>query len=135
MYANSSEYYHKSFRRVSYATKKFSNETKGELYMEESPLKWSDIPNEEKEELISHLTDNLKILRAKGSFTQENVANAIGISRQTYNAIECKKTEMTWSVYLSLIFLFSSLKETNQLLKILQIYPNSYMQSKEENRL
>ena len=103
--------------------------------MEESPLKWSDIPNEEKEELISHLTDNLKILRAKGSFTQENVANAIGISRQTYNAIECKKTEMTWSVYLALIFLFSSLKETNQLLKILQIYPNSYMQSKEENRL
>lgn len=103
--------------------------------MEESPLKWSDIPNEEKEELISHLTDNLKILRAKGNFTQENIANAIGISRQTYNAIECKKTEMTWSVYLSLIFLFSSLKETNQLLKILQIYPNSYMQSKEENRL
>lgn len=49
--------------------------------MEESPLKWSDIPNEEKEELISHLTDNLKILRAKGSFTQENVANAIGISK------------------------------------------------------
>ena len=39
---------------------------------------------------------------------------------------------MTWSVYLSLIFLFSSLKETNQLLKILQIYPNSYIQSKEE---
>lgn len=81
MYANSSEYYHEIFRRVSYATKNFSNETKGELYMEESPLKWSDIPNEEKEELISHLTDNLKILRAKGSFTQENVANAIGISK------------------------------------------------------
>lgn len=101
--------------------------------MEELPLKWSNIPNEGKDKSISHLTDNLKILRAKGNFTQENIANAIGISRQTYNAIECKKTEMTWSVYLSLIFLFSSLKETNQLLKILQIYPNSYIQSKEEN--
>lgn len=81
----------KVFGKCHMLRKKFSNKRKGELYMEESPLNWSDIPNEGKDKLISHLTDNLKILRAKGNFTQENVANAIGISRQTYNAIECKK--------------------------------------------
>lgn len=95
--------------------------------MEESQLKWFGISNDEKDELIPYLMDNLKILRTKVNLTKENIANAMGISRQTYNAIECKKTTMHWPVYLFLVFLFSSQKEIKHLLKMLQIYPNSYM--------
>ena len=63
-------------------------------YMEETALKWSNISDAEKKELIAHLTSNLKTLRAKGNLTQEDIANAIGISRQTYSMIECQKTPM-----------------------------------------
>ena len=59
--------------------------------MEETALKWSNISDAEKKELIAHLTSNLKTLRAKGNLTQEDIANAIGISRQTYSMIECQK--------------------------------------------
>lgn len=96
--------------------------------MEETVFKWSDIPDTEKKELIAHLTSNLKTLRARGNLTQEDVANAIGISRQTYSMIECQKTPMAWNIYLSLVFLFSSSAATNGLLKILGIFPNSYME-------
>lgn len=96
--------------------------------MEETALKWSNISDAEKKELIAHLTSNLKTLRAKGNLTQEDIANAIGISRQTYSMIECQKTPMTWNLYLSIVFLFSSRVDTKELLEILGIFPNSYME-------
>lgn len=96
--------------------------------MEETTLKWSNISDTEKKELIAHLTSNLKTLRAKGNLTQEDIANAIGISRQTYSMIECQKTSMAWSLYLSIVFLLSSRADTKELLKVLGIFPNSYME-------
>lgn len=101
--------------------------------MEETALKWSNISDAEKKELITHLTSNLKTLRAKGNLTQEDIANAIGISRQTYNMIECQKTPMAWNLYLSIVFLFSSRADTKELLEILKVFPNSYMEL--ENRI
>lgn len=95
--------------------------------MEETVLKWSNISDTEKKELIAQLTSNLKTLRAHGNLTQEDVANAIGISRQTYNMIECQKTPMAWNLYLSIIFLFSAKADTKKLLSKLEIFPNSYM--------
>jgi hypothetical protein len=38
-------------------------------YMEETALKWSNISDAEKKELIAHLTSNLKTLRAKGGLS------------------------------------------------------------------
>jgi len=37
------------------------------------------------------LENNLKVLRAKRNITQEELAEAIGVSRQTINAIELGK--------------------------------------------
>lgn len=90
---------------------------------------WINISDAEKEELITHLIPNLRTLRAKGNLTQENIANAIGISRQTYSMIECSKIAMSWNLYLSILFLFSSRADTKELLKVLGIFPNSYMDS------
>lgn len=69
-----------------------------------------------KDFLIEQLTNNLEILRAGAKLTQESTAKAIGISRQTYCQIENGNTKMSWSVYLSLLLLFSSIPCTADLL-------------------
>lgn len=46
---------------------------------------------------------------------------AIGISRQTYCQIENGNAKMSWSVYLSLLLLFSSIPGTADLLRKLGI--------------
>lgn len=89
--------------------------------------KWNDIPEDAKTLLISNLTTELSTLRAKAKITQEELAGTIGMSRQTYSQIECGKTQMSWSAYLSLLFFFSSNESTAKLLEALNIYPNEYL--------
>lgn len=74
-----------------------------------------------KELLIEQLSSNLEILRAGAKLTQESTAKAIGISRQTYCQIENGNSKMSWSVYLSLLLLFSSIPSTAELLEKLGI--------------
>lgn len=52
------------------------------------------------------LQDNLSALRARADITQEELANILGISRQTYYAIESKKKQMSWNIFMSMIFSF-----------------------------
>lgn len=53
---------------------------------------------EEKDKLIERLTIALPALRAAAKAIQEQVANAIGISRQTYCAVEMQKRKMSWNI-------------------------------------
>lgn len=69
------------------------------------------------------LQDNLSALRARADITQEELANILGISRQTYYAIESKKKQMSWNIFMSMIFFFHELKSTSEMLKELKIYP------------
>lgn len=83
--------------------------------------------NKEKEELIQTLTGTLPILRAAIGISQGEIAEYIGISRQTYCALEIGKRQMSWNVFLSLFLFFISNSETNNLLKtkkgfIAQVY-------------
>ena len=48
---------------------------------------------------------------------QERAAEIIGISRQTYNAIETGKREMTWPIFLSMVAFFQNNEQTDQMLK------------------
>lgn len=59
-----------------------------------------------KETLISNLTEALPVLRASIGISQEEIAKYIGVSRQTYCAMEQKKRTMSWNTFLSLILLF-----------------------------
>lgn len=63
--------------------------------MDEVKRKWNYIPDDARATLISDLTAELATLRAKEKLTQEELANAIGISRQTYSQIECGKIKMS----------------------------------------
>ena len=71
---------------------------------------------------IDKLTENLSMLRAKAGVTQGNVADRIGIARQTYSAIECGRSRMSWNTFVSLILFFKENAQTKEVIKILGIY-------------
>ena len=84
--------------------------------------KWM-ISNQYKKTSIDILLDNLAPLRARIGITQEEIANIIGISRQTYYAIENRVREMSWTIYLAIVFFFDSVTQTSEMLRELRIYP------------
>lgn len=87
--------------------------------------RWS-LSKERKDELIGELTSELRMLRVKADMTQEELANIIGLSRQTYSQIESGNKVMSWNTYLSLIFFYQSHEETARLLLVLGVYPEEF---------
>lgn len=75
-----------------------------------------------KEKAIENMIKNMVVLRSMLHLTQNDLAQLIGISRQTFTAIENRKRKMTWNVFLSLMFVFSQHKQTCELLEIFDIY-------------
>ena len=71
---------------------------------------------------IDKLAENLSMLRAKAGVTQGDVADRIGIARQTYSAIECGRNRMSWNTFMSLILFFKENAQTKEVIKILGIY-------------
>ena len=72
---------------------------------------------------IELLIDNLATLRARLNITQEELANVIGVSRQTFYSIETGKRKMSWPIYTAIIFFFDSIPDTSEMMKELRIYP------------
>ena len=56
-----------------------------------------------RDELIMTLTAELPVMRARLGMSQEVMASAIGISRQTYYAIETKSKKMSWTIFMAII--------------------------------
>lgn len=75
-----------------------------------------------KTDYIDKLTESLSMLRAKADVTQSDVADRIGIARQTYSAIECGRKNMSWNTFMSLILFFKENIKTCEVLKKLGIY-------------
>ena len=84
--------------------------------------KWS-LTDKEKERFITTLTPHLAILRTKAEISQEEIANLIGVSRQTYSSIERKIRKMSWSTYLSLVLFYDHNQKTHQLMRQLSLFP------------
>ena len=80
--------------------------------------------SEEKDLLISKLTEYLPTLRGTVKVSQEQIANAIGVSRQTYNSIELKKRKMSWNTYMALVFFYDQQPNSHVLLRKLDLFPN-----------
>ena len=70
-----------------------------------------------KDELMKKLRYELPVLRARLGISQEKISEMVGISRQTYNAIETGKRDMTWPICLSMITFFQNNEQTAQMLK------------------
>lgn len=88
----------------------------------DSVSKWL-LTDAEKDEFIATLTPNLPALRTQAEISQEELANLIGISRQTYSAIERKVRRMAWSTYLSLVLFFDHNQKTHKMLRMLSLFP------------
>lgn len=75
-----------------------------------------------KQNAIEKLTSNLVVLRTAMHLSQSDLADLLGLSRQSLVAIENRKRRMTWSVFLSLLFVFMQNKETRMLIELFDIY-------------
>ena len=82
------------------------------------------LTEEEKDEFIEALTPELALLRAKAEISQEEIANLIGISRQTYGSIERKSRKMSWNTYLSLILFYDYNKKTHKMIRNISAFPH-----------
>lgn len=87
-----------------------------------------ELSQSQKDEYIEKLTSKLAALRAHADISQEDLANIIGTSRQTYYAIESRKRAMSWNTYLSLIFFYDAVEETSQMIRELGAYPTQLVE-------
>lgn len=75
----------------------------------------------QKEIVSDALIENLPVLRAKLDLTQDDLAKKLGVTRQTIINVESKKTKITWTMVLALLFIFISNPLTSGLLSGLGI--------------
>ena len=112
-----------SFRQVKYSTKnKDGNKVDGSNGRKNYMDNWY-FSNEEKERLVKKLTDELPALRGAVKASQDEIANAIGVSRQTYCAIETKKRKMSWNNYMALILFFDYNPNSHYTIRQLDAFP------------
>ncbi|WP_350338031.1 helix-turn-helix domain-containing protein [Pauljensenia sp. UMB0895] len=71
------------------------------------------------------MTEELPALRAKIGYTQDDLCDAVGISRQTYSSIETKKKTMSRNIFLSLIMFYSTNKKTSPILESIGAFPKA----------
>ncbi len=88
----------------------------------EAVSKWL-LSDAEKDAFIATLTPNLTVLRTKAEISQEDLANLIGVSRQTYSSLERKVRKMSWSTYLSLVLFYDHNQKTHKMMRQLAIFP------------
>ena len=88
----------------------------------ENDFKVNDI---DEAKLISRLIDELPVLRTKLGLSQDELGNLVGISRQTYSSIETGRRKMSWSLYLSLIFIFDYNEQTRSIIHSEGLFPDS----------
>lgn len=80
---------------------------------------YKELTEEKKANLIQVMSEELPILRAKAGLSQDEIANIIGISRQSFNLIELNKTKMTWRTCSALLLFFSLNNDTSNLMRML----------------
>lgn len=96
----------------------------------ENDLKTINISKEEKNIMISRLVDELPVLRTKMGVSQDELANMIGISRQTYSSLETRKRKMTWSIFLSLLLIFDYNEQTHDVIHKEGLFPKVLQKNK-----
>ena len=76
---------------------------------------------DEQIESVDRLANNLRTLRAAAKLTQQEMAEAVGLSRQTYLKIENKTAVMSWTTYLAFLYYFTNCPDAEKYLTILQV--------------
>ena len=77
--------------------------------------------------LMETLTYELPVLRARLGISQQELAEKVGTSRQTYNNIETGKKKINWLTFNALIAAFESNDETNAMLEKIDGFKNELL--------
>lgn len=85
------------------------------------------LTEDERNHYIDVLKEYLPALRVKADISQAELCSVIGVSRQTYSAIETGKKRMMWPTYLALILFFDSISETREMLRTSSAYPQDIL--------
>lgn len=96
--------------------------------------KITEINNEERNLFTTRLVDELPTLRTKLGTSQDELANLIGISRQTYSSIETKRKKISWGIYLSLVLIFDSNESTHDYLRKAELFPRGILTDSEASK-
>lgn len=110
--------------------REFDTLRRSDGYMGNEQIK-TEFNETEREHLIGCLVDELPVLRTKLSVSQTEIADMIGVSRQTYSSIETRKRKMTWSIYLSLILVFDCNSKTHDYIRGRGLFPEEIIISTE----
>ena len=111
------------FRQVKYSTKMEDGKTLENSYGRKNYMDYWHFSDEEKTQYTKKLTEELPALRGAVKASQDEIANAIGVSRQTYCAIETQKRKMSWSNYMALILFFDYNPNSHYKIRQLDAFP------------
>jgi len=100
----------------------------------ENDLKVFDISETERDALINKLIEELPVLRTKMGVSQDELANMIGITRQTYSQLETKKRKMSWSIFLSLILIFDYCEQTHKFVHDMGLFPKKLAKKSDDSQ-
>jgi DNA-binding XRE family transcriptional regulator len=70
----------------------------------------------DRESIVAQFVNELPVLRVGLGLSQAELAERIGISRQTYNSFENGKKEMPWTTFMALIAVFQNNARTKRML-------------------
>ncbi|MBQ7499428.1 MAG: helix-turn-helix transcriptional regulator [Clostridia bacterium] len=84
--------------------------------------KWS-FTAEEKNRLVDSMTAELATLRTKADVSQEELAELIGVTRQTYGSLERGTRRMTWTTFLSLLLFYDRNCRTHDMMRTIDAIP------------
>ena len=88
-----------------------------------------------RDELIMTLTAELPVMRARLGMSQEVMASAIGVSRQTYSAIETRTKKMSWTMFMALIAVLDMNEATSVMLDQIPDYIQTIRQLTEKSKV
>ena len=74
------------------------------------------------EDFIEKMVKNLPVLRASIRISRRELANKIGITRQSMMSIETRKRPLQWSTYLALVLVFQQSEESREVLERLDLF-------------
>ena len=80
------------------------------------------------DEFIDKMVKCLPVLRASIKISQRELANRIGITRQSMMAIETKKRPLQWSTYLALVLVFQQNENSNGILQHLELFDSEMLE-------
>ena len=66
--------------------------------------------------------------------SQDELANIVGITRQTYSQLETKKRKMSWSIFLSLILIFNCCERTHKFIHSMGLFPKKLAEKSSGNQ-